>query len=73
MPFGTANPSPDAPATPLLLGTDNKPAGPGGKALPKTGPSRDLLPLGAAGASLLAAGVAGMWWSQRRRTGQQEG
>lgn len=73
VPFGTSNPSPDAPATPLLLGTDNEPAGPGGKELPKTGPARDLLPLGAAGASLLAAGVAGMWWSQRRRPGTQEG
>ncbi|MEU0244693.1 hypothetical protein ABZ192_10220 [Streptomyces sp. NPDC006235] len=79
VPFGTTNPSPDAPATPLLLGTDNepvspgKPDSPGGKELPKTGPARDLLPLGAAGASLLAAGVAGMWWSQRRRPGVQEG
>ncbi|MYS92481.1 MULTISPECIES: LPXTG cell wall anchor domain-containing protein [Streptomyces] len=73
VPFGTSNPSPDAPATPLLLGTDNEPAGPGGKELPKTGPARDLLPLGAAGASLLAAGAAGMWWSQRRRPGGQEG
>ncbi|MFD7817284.1 LPXTG cell wall anchor domain-containing protein [Streptomyces sp. NPDC059785] len=30
VPFGTTNPSPNAPATPLLLGTDNKPAAPGG-------------------------------------------
>lgn len=69
VPFGTTNPSPNAPATPLLLGTDNKPVSPGGgtpSELPKTGPARDLLPLGAAGASLMAAGVAGMWWSQRR-------
>jgi hypothetical protein len=73
VPFGTSNPSPDAPATPLLLGTDNEPAGPGRKELPKTGPARDLLPLGTAGASLLAAGVAGMWWSQRRRPAAQEG
>ncbi|MET9679323.1 hypothetical protein [Streptomyces coeruleorubidus] len=77
VPFGTTNPSPDAPATPLLLGTDNepvspgKPDSPGGKELPKTGPVRDLLPLGAAGASLLAAGVAGMWWSQRRPARQE--
>ncbi|MFI8216321.1 hypothetical protein [Streptomyces sp. NPDC085932] len=73
VPFGTTNPSPDAPATPLLLGTDNEPAGPGGKELPKTGPARDLLPLGAAGASLLAAGVAGLWWSQWRRPAVREG
>ncbi|EFL32134.1 conserved hypothetical protein [Streptomyces viridochromogenes DSM 40736] len=79
VPFGTTNPSPDAPATPLLLGTDNepvspdKPKSPGRKELPKTGPARDLLPLGAAGATLLAAGAAGMWWSQRRRPVRQEG
>ncbi|CAL9452428.1 hypothetical protein [Streptomyces sp. NPDC057794] len=72
VPFGTTNPSPDAPATPLLLGTDNEPAGPGGKELPRTGPARELLPLGAAGASLLAAGAAGLWWSQRR-SGVREG
>ena len=34
--------------------------------LPKTGVGRDVLPLGAAGAGLIAAGVAGLWWSQRR-------
>ena len=68
VPFGTTNPSPNAPATPLLLGTDNQPVGPGGdKELPKTGPARDLLPLGAGGAALLTAGAAGMWWSTRRR------
>lgn len=67
VPFGTTNPSPNAPATPLLLGTDNKPVAPGGDALPKTGVGRDLLPLGAAGAALIAAGAAGVWWSQRRR------
>lgn len=68
VPFGTTNPSPNAPATPLLLGTDNQPVAPGGDAeeLPKTGPARDLLPLGAAGATLLTAGAAGLWWSQRR-------
>jgi LPXTG-motif cell wall-anchored protein len=66
VPFGTTNPSPDAPATPLLLGTDNKPVGPGGDELPKTGVGRDVLPLGAAGATLIAAGAAGLWWSQRR-------
>ncbi|NUS13021.1 MAG: hypothetical protein HOY69_16750, partial [Streptomyces sp.] len=66
VPFGTTNPSPNAPATPLLLGTDNKPVAPGGDALPKTGVARDLLPVGAAGAALMAAGVAGLWWSARR-------
>lgn len=66
VPFGTTNPSPNAPATPLLLGTDNKPVAPGGDELPKTGPADDLLPLGAAGATLIAAGAAGVWWSQRR-------
>ncbi len=67
VPFGTANPSPNAPATPLLLGTDNKPVAPGGDTLlPKTGVGDDVLPLGAAGAALIAAGAAGLYWSQRR-------
>ncbi|MEV6948629.1 LPXTG cell wall anchor domain-containing protein [Streptomyces sp. NPDC051172] len=72
VPFGTTNPSPNAPATPLLLGTDNKPVAPaGGSELPKTGVGRDVLPLGAAGASLVAAGAAGLWWSSRRPTPQR--
>ncbi|MFE0516619.1 LPXTG cell wall anchor domain-containing protein [Streptomyces sp. NPDC058964] len=66
VPFGTTNPSPNAPATPLLLGTDNKPVAPGGDQLPKTGVGHDVLPLGAAGAALIAAGAAGLWWSQRQ-------
>ncbi|MFF3844474.1 LPXTG cell wall anchor domain-containing protein [Streptomyces sp. NPDC002328] len=65
VPFGTTNPSPNAPATPLLLGTDNTPAAPSGDELPRTGPA-DVLPWGAAGAALLAAGAAGLWWSRRR-------
>ncbi|MFF3498131.1 hypothetical protein [Streptomyces sp. NPDC003247] len=69
VPFGTTNPSPNAPATPLLLGTDNTPVGPGGDELPRTGPGREVVPLGAAGAALLAAGAAGLWWSQRRGAG----
>ncbi|MGW3036205.1 LPXTG cell wall anchor domain-containing protein [Streptomyces sp. NPDC001178] len=74
VPFGTTNPSPNAPATPLLLGTDNKPVAPsGGKELPKTGVGRDVLPLGAAGASLIAAGAAGLWWSSRRPTRERLG
>jgi hypothetical protein len=67
VPFGTANPSPNAPATPLLLGTDNKPLGPSGDRLPSTGAERDLFPLGAAGAALAGAGAAGLWWSASRR------
>ncbi|MFF7753746.1 LPXTG cell wall anchor domain-containing protein [Streptomyces sp. NPDC007971] len=67
VPFGTTNPSPNAPATPLLLGTDNKPVAPGGDELPKTGVGREVLPLGAAGVALIAVGAAGVWWSQRRR------
>jgi LPXTG-motif cell wall-anchored protein len=73
VPFGTTNPSPNAPATPLLLGTDNKPVAPGGSELPKTGVGRDVLPLGAAGATLIAAGAAGLWWSSRRPTRQLRG
>ncbi|MGI5408429.1 hypothetical protein ACQEV9_16750 [Streptomyces chartreusis] len=71
VPFGTTNPSPDAPATPLLLGTDNKPVAPGPDELPKTGLGRDVLPLGAAGAALIAAGATGLWWSQLRRPRRQ--
>ncbi|MEU1518126.1 LPXTG cell wall anchor domain-containing protein [Streptomyces sp. NPDC005811] len=66
VPFGTTNPSPNAPATPLLLGTDNTPAAPGGDELPKTGVAEDLLPLGATGIALLTAGTAGLWWTRRR-------
>jgi len=66
VPFGTTNPSPNAPATPLLLGTDNKPVAPGGDELPKTGPADTVLPLGAAGATLIGAGAAGLWWTRRR-------
>jgi hypothetical protein len=66
VPFGTTNPSPNAPATPLLLGTDNKPVAPGGDRLPRTGAGSDVLPLGAAGAALVSAGAAGLWWSGRR-------
>jgi LPXTG-motif cell wall-anchored protein len=66
VPFGTTNPAPNAPATPLLLGTDNKPVAPGGDELPKTGVADDVLPWGAAGAALLGAGAAGLWWSRRR-------
>ncbi|CAL9572608.1 hypothetical protein SUDANB105_04855 [Streptomyces sp. enrichment culture] len=70
VPFGTVNPSPDAPATPLLLGTDNQPVAPGGDELPRTGVAREaLVPLGAAGAVLVAAGAAGAWWTRRRPAG----
>jgi len=71
VPFGTTNPSPNAPATPLLLGTDNTPVGPG--ELPRTGAGRDLLPLGTAGVSLLAVGAAGLWWAGRRRPDGEAG
>jgi LPXTG-motif cell wall-anchored protein len=71
VPFGATNPSPNAPTTPLLLGTDNKPVAPGGDTLPKTGVGSDLLPLGAAGAALVSAGAAGLWWAQRRPRQQQ--
>ncbi|MFD3932262.1 MULTISPECIES: LPXTG cell wall anchor domain-containing protein [unclassified Streptomyces] len=66
VPFGTTNPSPNAPATPLLLGTDNTPVAPGGDELPSTGPVSDVLPLGAAGAALVSAGAAGLWWVRRQ-------
>ncbi|MGX5182608.1 hypothetical protein ACWKT5_07230 [Streptomyces avermitilis] len=66
VPFGTTNPSPNAPATPLLLGTDNKPVAPGGDRLADTGVTEDVLPLGVAGGTLVAAGAAGLWWTRRR-------
>ncbi|AVH58739.1 MULTISPECIES: hypothetical protein [Streptomyces] len=73
VPFGTTNPSPNAPATPLLLGTDNQPVAPGGDELPRTGAGSDVLPLGVAGAALISAGAAGLWWAhwRPRQRGQQ--
>ncbi|MER7682610.1 LPXTG cell wall anchor domain-containing protein [Streptomyces sp. NPDC096934] len=66
VPFGATNPSPNAPTTPLLLDTTNKPVSPGGDELPRTGPGTDVLPLGAAGAALVSMGAAGLWWTRRR-------
>ena len=83
VPFGTTNQSPNEPATPLLLGTDNSPVTPGGgdgdgdggggagkddkpDELPQTGPADRVLPLGMAGAALISAGAAGLWWNHRR-------
>lgn len=81
VPFGTTNQSPNEPATPLLLGTDNSPVTPGGgdgdggggagkddkpDELPQTGPADRVLPLGMAGAALISAGAAGLWWNYRR-------
>ncbi|WP_420033663.1 LPXTG cell wall anchor domain-containing protein [Streptomyces sp. cg28] len=78
VPFGTTSPSPNAPVTPLLLNTVNKPATPAGDKgggtgsgkgeLPSTGPADRVLPLGAVGAALMAAGGAGLWWTRRRTT-----
>ncbi|MFF8943151.1 hypothetical protein ACF1A5_12935 [Streptomyces sp. NPDC014864] len=73
VPFGAANPSPNAPATPLLLGTDNEPVAPGGDQLARTGAGRDVLPLGAAAAALVAAGAAGLWWSRGRPRDRRQG
>jgi LPXTG-motif cell wall-anchored protein len=84
VPFGSNNPSPNAPTTPLLLGTDNSPVTPGGDSpgadrpgdgpaeLPKTGPADRVLPLGAAGAALISAGAAGLWWTHRRPGSRQQ-
>ncbi|MFI5804555.1 LPXTG cell wall anchor domain-containing protein [Streptomyces sp. NPDC051561] len=79
--FGTSKPTPNAPDTPLLLNTANVPLGPDSPApapgtskppgLPRTGVGSDALPLGVAGALLLAAGGAGFWWSRRERSVKQ--
>lgn len=82
VPFGTTQPSPNAPVTPLLLNTVNTPATPagdqgsgagsgsgsGGKELPRTGVGDRVLPLGLTGAALLAVGGAGLWVTRREPT-----
>ncbi|MFI6682337.1 LPXTG cell wall anchor domain-containing protein [Streptomyces sp. NPDC050485] len=82
VPFGTTKPTPNAPDTPLLLGTDNVPAAPpSGTAspspsptsptpppqLPRTGVNDGVLPLAAAGVLFLIAGGTGLWWTTRGR------
>ncbi|MEV0091565.1 hypothetical protein [Streptomyces sp. NPDC050738] len=72
IPFGTTKPTPNAPDTPLLLGTDNVPAGPAqpseapgsGGGLPKTG-AGVALPAGLVGGALLLVGGGGIWWTTR--------
>ncbi|MDX2756785.1 LPXTG cell wall anchor domain-containing protein, partial [Streptomyces scabiei] len=34
--------------------------------LPETGPADRVVPLGLAGAALVSAGAAGLWWNERR-------
>lgn len=69
VPFGTSSPTPNAPDTPLLLGTDNVPFGPDAPPaagdLPRTGAPDDVLPLGLAAFALLVMGGAGIWWTTR--------
>ncbi|MFI6639692.1 hypothetical protein [Streptomyces sp. NPDC050504] len=74
--FGTTSPTPNAPDTPLLLGTENvpfgpdrsaKPAPPKPGALPSTGAPDGTLPLALAAAGLLVLGAAGVWWTSRPR------
>lgn len=67
VPFGTTNPSPNAPATPLLLGTDNTPVAPEGANCPAPAlPDGTSCRSAPCGAALLTAGAAGLWWSRRR-------
>ncbi|MFI1400031.1 hypothetical protein [Streptomyces sp. NPDC020681] len=71
VPFGTSQPTPNAPDTPLLLGTDNVPFGPdqppAAGDLPPTGPPDGTLPLSLAALVLFAIGGTGIWWSTRKR------
>ncbi|MEU1074809.1 MULTISPECIES: hypothetical protein [unclassified Streptomyces] len=83
VPFGTSKPTPNAPDTPLLLGTDNVPAAPpAGSAspspaapgtpappsqLPRTGVNDGILPLLAAACLLLFVGTTGIWWAHTRQ------
>ncbi|WP_127357873.1 hypothetical protein [Actinacidiphila soli] len=70
VPFGTSRPTPNAPDTPLLLGTDNVPAAQDASAspstdLPSTGAPEGTLPPALAGGLLLVAGAVGAWLTTR--------
>ncbi|MFM9552112.1 cell wall protein [Streptomyces caniscabiei] len=65
--LGTDN----SPVTPGGGDGDGDGSGEGGKdgkpdELPQTGPADRVLPLGMAGAALISAGAAGLWWNERR-------
>ncbi|MEV6395993.1 hypothetical protein AB0M39_14630 [Streptomyces sp. NPDC051907] len=74
VPFGTSKPTPNAPDTPLLLGTDNVPFGPDKPPavdeLPRTGPSDAAVPLGLFALTLLAIGGTGIWWTTQQKSGR---
>ncbi|MDQ0943535.1 MULTISPECIES: hypothetical protein [unclassified Streptomyces] len=68
VPFGASQPTPNAPDTPLLLGTENVPFGPEkppAAELPRTGTPDGTLPLGLAALALLVIGGTGIWWTTR--------
>jgi hypothetical protein len=79
VPFGTTKPTPNAPDTPLLLGTNNVPTGqdssvsPSPSSLPQTGAPGAGLPIALAGGLLLlAAGAAGIRATARRPRSRHE-
>ncbi|GAA3234435.1 hypothetical protein GCM10020256_51430 [Streptomyces thermocoprophilus] len=69
VPFGTTNPSPDAPPRPRSSSAPTmcRPR-PAPTSCRRPVPARPRCLWGAGAGALVAAGAAGMWWARRRRT-----